>query len=616
MATCCLVYHVVCATVFATWSYGPNVTSRNTFSFNSHFVCSLIVLVLYVIPKRDRTEPLLPPVGYVVCAPEQTKKVYQGTSVFAEHPLLEEPSGLCCFQGEGDDTRRPPAVAVAAGPYIFIYKNLRPYYKFTAPLVKPCPEEEGIWARYREERTDASTLKHVLSKAREGGARLGPLSTDFLAADDLETFLEKRGAREPLSRTTVITCLSTIKRRSRYEGAAPVSLIAGTEDGQIVFLDPPCKAIVSAQLPAGAVPAFLAVEGLFDADWRIAVACRERQIHTVKNGEVARTAVVTGTVIHLEATPCGLARLSRKASCPAIGIAIIYVATTDRSLHAYHLKGRRDSTLKMPTLVTQLEVVDTRSTICLLVALIDGDVRLYDADKNLLHTLRTGHPIAAMRFGPYAREDGALAVVSTSGKLSIFMLNRKARLSKPTGTRDLATGRPPEQDIPLNIPKKTKLYVEQTQREKLQAGDIHRAYQKDLCSLRLTAARAYVKTITDGENGVSAVGGPASLRLHAQCQGLGPMFKIKLGLQNQGDHTLTNLLVVFSYDQNIYRMERGQLIISALIPGVASRHEVGITSIDEGGAAGSVRILVLGPSEQTPLVSVVVTMPLSELMDF
>ena len=122
MATCCLVYHVVCATVFATWSYGPNVTSRNTFSFNSHFVCSLIVLVLYVIPKRDRTEPLLPPVGYVVCAPEQTKKVYQGTSVFAEHPLLEEPSGLCCFQGEGDDTRRPPAVAVAAGPYIFIYK--------------------------------------------------------------------------------------------------------------------------------------------------------------------------------------------------------------------------------------------------------------------------------------------------------------------------------------------------------------------------------------------------------------------------------------------------------------------------------------------------------------
>lgn len=48
-------------------------------------------------------------------------------------------------------------------------------------------------------------------------------------------------------------------------------------------------------------------------------------------------------------------------------------------------------------------------------ALSDGDVRLYDDGKNLLHTLKTMEPIAALRFGPYAREDGALAVVSTAG---------------------------------------------------------------------------------------------------------------------------------------------------------------------------------------------------------
>lgn len=56
-----------------------------------------------------------------------------------------------------------------------------------------------------------------------------------------------------------------------------------------------------------------------------------------------------------------------------------------------------------------------RSTTCLLVALADGNVRLYDAEKNLLHTLKTQEPIAALRFGPYAREDGALAVVSVTG---------------------------------------------------------------------------------------------------------------------------------------------------------------------------------------------------------
>lgn len=48
-------------------------------------------------------------------------------------------------------------------------------------------------------------------------------------------------------------------------------------------------------------------------------------------------------------------------------------------------------------------------------ALSDGDVRLYDADKNILHTLNTGEAIAALRFGPFAREDGSLAVVSATG---------------------------------------------------------------------------------------------------------------------------------------------------------------------------------------------------------
>lgn len=86
-------------------------------------------------------------------------------------------------------------------------------------------------------------------------------------------------------------------------------------------------------------------------------------------------------------------------------------------------------------------------------ALSTGDVRLYDDDKTLLHTLQTRENIAAIRYGPYAREEGALAIVAKSGKLSIFMLNRKAMLSKvtaPVGRRG-ETGRPREQDIPLKV---------------------------------------------------------------------------------------------------------------------------------------------------------------------
>jgi hypothetical protein len=51
----------------------------------------------------------------------------------------------------------------------------------------------------------------------------------------------------------------------------------------------------------------------------------------------------------------------------------------------------------------------------------------------------------------------------------------------------------------LQVPKKTRLYVEQTQREREQAADMHRVFQRDLARLRLTTARAYVKILTDGQ---------------------------------------------------------------------------------------------------------------------
>ena len=42
------------------------------------------------------------------------------------------------------------AVAVASGPYIFVYKNLRPYFKFTLPSLPVNPQEEGLWDQIRE----------------------------------------------------------------------------------------------------------------------------------------------------------------------------------------------------------------------------------------------------------------------------------------------------------------------------------------------------------------------------------------------------------------------------------------------------------------------------------
>ena len=131
-----------------------------------------------------------------------------------------------------------------------------------------------------------------------------------------------------------------------------------------------------------------------------------------------------------------------------------------------------------------------------------------------------------MRFGTYAKESNTLALVSRSGSLTFKMMRRGANF-KPTSLNAVAP--PPEQDTPLNIPKKTRLYLEQMEREKELAPAMHKLFQLGLRRLRLSTARAFVKTVADGGSALATVSG-ASLRMNAIVAGMGPSFKIKLDL--------------------------------------------------------------------------------------
>ena len=56
----------------------------------------------------------------------------------------------------------------------------------------------------------------------------------------------------------------------------------------------------------------------------------------------------------------------------------------------------------------------------------------------------------------------------------------------------------------LNIPKKTKLFVDQALRERESAVEMHRTFQKDLFKLRLTTARAFSQCIRTSLNPLSS----------------------------------------------------------------------------------------------------------------
>lgn len=163
-----------------------------------------------------------------------------------------------------------------------------------------------------------------------------------------------------------------------------------------------------------------------------------------------------------------------------------------------------------------------------------------------------------MKFGTYGTEPNTLILVYRNGGLEFKYLNRKANLQT---NKD--GGPPIEQNIPLQLPKKTKLYLEQANREKQYATEMHRAFQKDLCKLRLQTTRAYVKILTDGQQTGYSDG--SSINLNAEVCGFGPLFNIKLTIQNTGTKPLHNLPVILHYNRMIYQIDNFLMTVSAMI---------------------------------------------------
>ena len=67
-----------------------------------------------------------------------------------------------------------------------------------------------------------------------------------------------------------------------------------------------------------------------------------------------------------------------------------------------------------------------------------------------------------LKFGQFGREDGSLLMVTQGGSLIIKILKRTA----PLEAKDSNPGPPKAQGIKLNLPKKTKIIVDQTVRER------------------------------------------------------------------------------------------------------------------------------------------------------
>ncbi|KAJ8309310.1 hypothetical protein KUTeg_014184 [Tegillarca granosa] len=410
------------------------------------------------------------------------------------------------------------AIAVASGPYIYVYKNLKPYFKFTLPTLEVNPIEMDLWGQVRENKINIFVLREMLEGMRSEGVPLTVRSLRYLQLTDVADFeaFVNLYKNAPLRRQTVITCLSTLKKSMADEDAISC-LVLGTESKSVYVLDPEAFTVLTT--------------------------------------------------------------------------------------------GKKLWTVKLPANITTIETMEynQKGFKAVIVALDNCQVHIYK-EKYLVNVIKTQDVVTGLKFGRFGREDGTLIMTTRGGGLLIKIMKRNAVFQE----KDISAGPPAAQNQKLNVPKKTKLFVDQTMRERENAVTMHRTFQRDLYLLRLNTAREYVKALENSMNPISS--DPTEpLKLSAQVQGIGPTFKLTVNLQNTSlSQPSTDLLITFQFDDKLYLFRKTFIQVPMLVPGLSYAFDTFIECLSDKGVSDNVKVFVLKEGKSVPIITGVISMPVSE----
>lgn len=244
------------------------------------------------------------------------------------------------------------------------------------------------------------------------------------------------------------------------------------------------------------------------------------------------------------------------------------------------------------------------------VALTGGSVNFYSGCQ-VMDTITAPDTVSALLFGRFGQEDHSLVLVTISGHLLVKILKRTAQfIAQSSGT-----GMVPPQQIKMLVPKKTKLFMEQTLRERENAVAMHQTFQHDLFRLRLNAARACVNALQNCSTPFSAnISEP--LKMSAQVLGLGPTFRIHITLENMSvSSPVKDLAITFHCDDKFYIIEKPFIQVPMLVPGLTYKFESVAECIAEVGVSDQVRVFIVKLNQTQPLLAAVINMPVSDMLN-
>ena len=103
------------------------------------------------------------------------------------------------------------------------------------------------------------------------------------------------------------------------------------------------------------------------------------------------------------------------------------------------------------------------------------------------------------------------------------------------------------------------------------------------------------------------------MRLQAQYEGIGPVFRIKLELQNLSKKPVMGTHICLNFKDNIYKQRGPSPRLPVMVPNLIYKVNVEVECIDATGANDIIKVFVIDTKSTIPLITASLQMPVSEL---
>ncbi|VVD04890.1 unnamed protein product [Leptidea sinapis] len=205
-------------------------------------------------------------------------KIFKGAMQMADMLLPDLPLGVVCFYASETSPKSAPLIAVAFSSCVYVYRNLKLFYKYYLPSIELNKSELDVWKQLKDPVNNNEESIILLTK------KLSSIPTDVLSRQSLSFLALPMDQKleyldtideDPKKFQPEISCVTTMKLSSNDKHAVSC-LVIGSESGHVYYLDPHTfTQMAMARLSSvKTVPYQMIATGLYNVDFRLTVATR------------------------------------------------------------------------------------------------------------------------------------------------------------------------------------------------------------------------------------------------------------------------------------------------------------------------------------------------------